>query len=62
MDKRERYFCKRRLWVKMRKVLLDCDAIHPTDVGYLKMAYNAFDVLTSNKKFMKRLRKHLKKE
>ena len=35
----------------MRRVLLDCDAIHPTDVGYLKMAYNAFDVLTSNQKF-----------
>ena len=46
----------------MRKVLLDCDAIHPTDVGYLKMAYNAFDVLTSNDKFMDRLRKHLEKE
>ena len=55
MNKKERYFCKRRLWRKLKKIELECDPIHPNNVGYLKMARNAFDVLTSNNKFMKRL-------
>ena len=62
MNKKERYFCKRRLWRKLKKVELECDSVHPNNVGYLKMARNAFDVLTSNQKFIKRLKKHLKKD
>lgn len=59
MNKKERCFCKKRLWRRLKKVELECDAIHPNNVGYLKMARNAFDVLTSNKRFMKRLNNYL---